>query len=80
MNLKYKIKWFLIRHSLFKRTFNIEGFVHVNRYNEPTNEITDTVRWLGTVDVHCRYKDANKKAIEAFNELYPQFKGYVCIF
>lgn len=81
MDLKYKIKWFLIRHSLFKHTFrSIEGFVHINRYNEPTHEITDTVRWLGAVDVHCRYKDADKKAIEAFNELYPQYKGYVCIF
>lgn len=81
MNLKYIIKQFLIRHSLFKRTFHsIEGFVYVNRYNEPTNEITGTVRWLRTVDVHCRYKDVDKKAIEAFNELYPQYKGYVCIF
>lgn len=81
MNLKYKIKWFLIRHNLFKHTFRyIEGFVYVNRYREPTNEITGTVRWLGTVDVHCRYKDMNTKAIEAFNELYPQYKGYVCIF
>ena len=80
-DLKYKIKWFLIRHSLFKHTFHsIEGLVYVDRYNKPTHEITDTVRWLGAVDVHCRYKDADKKAIEAFNELYPQYKGYVCIF
>ena len=81
MDLKYKLKSLLIRHSLFKHTFHsIEGFVHVNRYNEPVHEITDTVRWLGTVDVHCRYKDVDKKAIEAFNELYPKYKGYVCIF
>lgn len=81
MNLKYKLKSLLIRHSLFKHTFHsIEGFVHVNIYNEPVHEITDTVRWLGTVDIHCRYKDVDKKAIEAFNELYPQYKGYIRIF
>ena len=37
-------------------------------------------KWLGTVDVHCRYKDMNKKAIEAFGYLYPQYKGYINIF
>lgn len=81
MNLKYKIKWFLIRHSLFKHTFHsIEGFVYVDRYNKPTRAITDKVKWLGTVNVRCRYKDIDKKVIEAFNNLYPQYNGYINIF
>ena len=77
---KYKLKWFIIRTNAFKHTFNVEGFVYVDIFRNPVNDITEEVRWLGTVDVHCRYKDADKKAIEAFNELYPQYKGYVCIF
>ena len=80
-NLKYKIKRFIIKLNIFKYTFHsIEGFVYVDKYRNPVNDITGEVRWLGTVDVHCRYKDANKKAIEAFGELYPQYKGYIHIF
>ena len=80
-NLKYKIKWFIIKLNIFKHTFNsIEGFVYVNSDREPVHDITDEVRWLGTVDVHCRYKDVNKKAIEAFGNLYPRYKGYIHIF
>lgn len=80
-NLKYKIKWFIIKLNIFKYTFHsIEGFVYVDKYRNPINDITGEVRWLGTVDVHCRYKDANKKAIEAFGELYPRYKGYIHIF
>lgn len=80
-NLKYKIKWFIIKLNIFKYTFHsIEGFVYVDKYRKPVNDITGEVRWLGTVDVHCRYKDANKKAIEAFGNLYPRYKGYINIF
>lgn len=80
MNLKYKIKWFLIKLNLFKYTFNVEGFVYVDKYRKPVNDITEEVRWLGTVDVHCFYKNMDKKALEAFNELYPQYKGYIILF
>lgn len=83
-NFKCKIKWFIIKLNLFKYTFHsIEGFVYVDKYRNPVNDITgevNEVRWLGTVDVHCRYKAANKKAIEAFDNLYPRYKGYIHIF
>lgn len=79
MNL-IKIKWFIIKLNLFKYNFNVEGFVYVNDDRTPSNTITNEIRWLGTVDVHCRYKDADKKAIEAFGSLYPQYKGYINIF
>jgi len=80
-HLKYKIKKFIIKLNIFKYTFHsIEGFVYVDTYRNPVNDITGEVRWLGTVDVHCRYKDADKKAIEAFGNLYPQYKGYINIF
>ena len=76
-----KLKWFIIKLSIFKHTFHsIEGFVYVDKYRKPVNDITDEIRWLGTVDVHCRYKDIDKKAIEAFHSLYPEYKGYVNIF
>lgn len=77
----YKLKWFIIKLNIFKHTFHsIEGFVYVDKYRKPVNDITGEVRWLGTVDVKCRYKDVDNKAIEAFNNLYPQYKGYVNIF
>ena len=80
-NLKYKIKWFIIKLNIFKYTFHsIEGFVYLDTNRNPVHHITKEVRWLGTVDVKCRYKDANKKAIEAFGNLYPRYKGYINIF
>ena len=35
---------------------------------------------FGTVDICCRYKDIDKKAIEAFGNLYPRYRGYINIF
>ena len=77
----HRLKWFIVKLNLFKFTFHfIEGFVYVNKYGEPVHDITDYVRWLGTVDVFCRYKDIDKKAIEAFSAMYPQYKGYINLF
>ena len=79
-NIKYKLKWLFIKTNLFKHAFNVEGFVYVDAFRNPVNDITHEVRWLGTVDVHCRYKDMNKKAIEAFYHLYPKYKGYINLY
>lgn len=80
-NLKYKIKWFIIKLNIFKYTFHsIEGFVYVDTFRNPVNDITKEIRWLGTVDVHCRYKDMDKKAIEAFGNIYPKYRGYINIY
>ncbi len=77
----YKLKWFIIKLNLFKHTFHsIEGFVYVDKYRKPVNDITDNIRWLGTVDVHCRYKDMEKKAVETFGNMYPKYKGYINIY
>lgn len=77
----YKLKWFIIKLNIFKFTFrSIEGFVYVNEYGEPVHYISDAVKWLGTVDVHCYYKDMEKRAIESFGAMYPQYKGYINIF
>lgn len=78
--IKYKLKWFIIKTNLFKHTFNVEGFVYVDTFRNPVHDITKEVRWLGTVDVHCRYKDMNKKAIEVFYHLYPKYKGYINLY
>ena len=79
--LLYKLKWFIIKLNIFKFTFHsIEGFVYVNKYREPVHYISDSVKWLGTVDVHCYYKDMEKKARESFSAMYPQYKGYINIF
>jgi len=77
----YKLKWFLIKLSIFKHTFHsIEGFVYVDENKKPVNNITDKVKWLGTVDIRCRYKDVDKKAFEAFHNKYPQYRGLINLF
>ena len=78
--IKYKLKCFIIKTNLFKHTFNVEGFVYVDTFRNPVNDITEEIRWLGTVDVKCRYKDMSKKAIEAFGNIYPQYRGYINIY
>lgn len=78
--LKYKLELLIIKTNLFKHTFNVEGFVYVDHLGNPVNAITKDVRWLGTVDVKCRYKDMNKKAVEAFGDLYPQYRAYINIY
>lgn len=78
--IKYKLKWFIIKTNLFKHAFNVEGFIYVDTFKNPVHDITKEVKWLGTVDVKCRYKDMNKKAIEAFNNKYPQYKEYINIY
>jgi len=77
----HKLKWFFIKLNIFKFAFHsIEGFVYVNSDREPIHDITGEVRWLGTVDVRCLYKDVENKAIEAFSALYPQYSGYINLF
>lgn len=78
--IKYKLKWFIIKTNLFKHTFNVDGFIYVDTFRNPVNDITEEVRWLGNVDIHCLYKDIDKKAIEVFHSLYPEYKGYINIF
>lgn len=78
--IKHNLKWFIIKTNLFKHTFNVEGFVYVDTFRNPVHDITKEVRWLGTVDVKCHYKDMNKKAVEAFCHLYPKFKGYINLY
>ena len=79
-NIKYKLKWFFIKTNLFKHNFNVEGFVYMDTFRNPVDYIAKEVKWLGTVDVHCRYKDMNKKAIEAFGNMYPRYRGYINLY
>ena len=78
--IKYKLKWFIIKTNVFKHNFNVEGFVYVDTFRNPVNDITREVRWLGTADVKCRYKDIDKKAIEALDNIYPRYRGYINIY
>lgn len=76
-----KLKWFFIKLNIFKHTFHsIEGFVYVDKNKKPVNYITDKVKWLGTVDIRCRYKDINKKAVKAFHDKYPEYRGLINLF
>ncbi len=78
--IKYNLKWFFIKTNLFKHHFNVEGFVYMDTFRNPVHDTTKEVKWLGTVDVHCRYKDMNKKAIETFGNKYPRYRGYINLY
>ena len=80
MDFINKIKRLVIRSNLIKHTFAIEGFVYVDTCQNPVHYISENVRWLGLICVHCRYKDIDKKAIEKFEDMYPQYRGYINVF
>lgn len=80
MNLKLRIKWWLIRSNLFKNTFHLQGFVYVDKSGAPTKDISDRIKWLDYVEVHCRYKDVDKNALAILYNKYPQYKGYINLF
>lgn len=76
----YKLKWLIIKTNIFKHTFRVEGFVYVDKFRNPVNYITEKVKWLRTVNVHCRYKDMDKKALEVFHCIYPKYKGCINLY
>lgn len=79
-HIKYKLKWLIIKTNLFKHAFNVAGFIYVDTFRNPVNDITKEVEWLGTVNVKCHYKNIDKKAIEAFGNIYPQYREYINIY
>lgn len=80
--LKHKLKWFIIETNLFKYTFTIQGFVWLDKYGNPTNDVptATSVDYLETITVKCRYKDFYDVAIDTFDNMYPKYKGYVNLY
>ena len=78
---KYKIKEFFCRSFLIKRSFNHQGFIHLDYSGNITKSITSRIKWLQEVDiVDYSEKKSIKKAIERLEELYPECKGYIKLF
>ena len=80
MNLLLRIKYWLIKLNLFKYTFHLQGFVHVDKNGAPVNYISDRIKWLEDVEVCCKYKDMDKNALAILHDKYPQYKGYIKLF
>ena len=77
--LKIKIKKFLVKHNIIKDDFVEEGLIYISA-GEPSKEMTDKVKWLGEVRLHCYYRDKDRLAFEALNKKYPQYKGFIYLF
>ena len=80
MALFRKIRLFLIRHSIIRTAFVEDGFIYLDNFRKPTNEITGAIKWLGTQHYHGYYKDKDKALIETFEKDYPQYKGYIWLY
>ena len=70
------MKDLLIKHNIIKSDFYIQGFIYLKN-NKPTKDVTDKIKWLEEILIHCYYKDLYKIAKEKFNNMYPQYKEYI---
>lgn len=70
----------MIKHNIIKDSFIEEAIVYVDKNNNPTLEITDKIKSLGTCVVRCYYKDKDNRAFEQFAKNYPEYKGYIMLF
>ena len=73
------IRRFLIRHNVIKGTFCEQGFIYIKNH-KPTNEITDIIKWLDEVSVHCYFKQKDTLMINILNEKYPEYKGLIWLY
>ena len=81
MKIGRKIKNFLIEHDIIKSTFVEDGIVFIGEgYAKPTNEYSDTVKFLGTKEYYGYFKDTDRKLTEMFELAYPLYKGYIWLY
>ena len=74
-----KIKRLLVKHNIIKGDFIEEGMIYIAA-GEPSKEMTDKVKWLDKIHLHCYYRDKDRLAFEALNKKYPQYKGFIYLF
>lgn len=80
MKLPEKYNNWLIKHNLKKGTFIEEPFIYVDWKNNPTKEMTNTVKWLKKVTVYCFKSQKDALAISITIERYPELKDYIWLF
>ncbi len=74
------IKKFLIKHNIIKGDFYAQGFVYITANRKPTLFLSDTIKWLEEVKVHCYYKDRDRMLFNTLDELHPEYKGYIYLY
>ena len=70
---------FLISHNIIKGDFYVQGFIYIKNH-KPTNDITTNIKWLEEISIHCYFKDLYKIAFDKFNNMYPQYKGFINLY
>lgn len=70
------VKEFLANHNLMKRIYYGDVFIYVDKDGNPTNEMTDKIRWLRPVFVYCYRKDKDDAITKAITGLYPEYEGF----
>lgn len=74
-----KVKNFLVKHNIIKGDFVEEGLIYISA-GEPSKEMTNKVKWLDKVRLHCYCRDKERLAFETLNKKYPQYKGFIYLF
>ena len=65
--------------SKYKHSEISQGFIYIKNH-KPTNEITDIIKWLDEVSVHCYFKQKDTLMINILNEKYPEYKGLIWLY
>lgn len=64
-----------------KKPFESQGFIYLDNYNNPVNDITDKVKWLDKITIkHWSELDADRESLRQLNDKYPQYKGMIWLF
>lgn len=79
MKMNFKRNW--NKFLNIKKYYESQGFVYLDNYNVPVNDITDKVKWLDKIIVkHWSESDADKQILKQLNDKYPQYKGMIWLF
>lgn len=79
MKMNFKRNW--NKFWNIKKYYESQGFVYLDNYNVPVNDITDKVKWLDKIIVkHWSESDADKQILKQLNDKYPQYKGMIWLF
>lgn len=79
MKINFKRNW--NKFWNIKKSFESQGFVYLNNYNVPVNDITDKVKWLDKITIkHWSESDADKQILRELNNKYPHYKGMIWLF
>lgn len=73
------MKKFLIAHNIIKGNFHVQGFIYIKNH-KPTEDITNNIKWLKEITIRCYFKNLYVIAFGKFNNMYPEYKGFINLY